>query len=171
MGWPLGRYFQTHVLIFMYFCKSHLCTCPAPRQRWTTPSLVLPRHHACWFTVESQNATFICIHPHVTATACRSWASFFIQCYWGITDIQYNVSLGSPDGSVVKNPPANAGDTCSVPGLGRFSGEGNATQSRILAWKIPWTEDPSGLYSPWSCKELDRTWPLNNNSVSLRCTA
>ena len=27
--------------------------------------------------------------------------------------------------SVVKNPPANAGDADSIPGLGRSSGEGN----------------------------------------------
>ena len=27
-----------------------------------------------------------------------------------------------------------------------------ATHSSILAWKIPWTEEPEG-YSPWSCKE------------------
>jgi len=30
-----------------------------------------------------------------------------------------------PDGSVVKNPPANAGDTGSIPGLERYPGEGN----------------------------------------------
>ena len=30
-----------------------------------------------------------------------------------------------PGGSVVKNPPANAGDTGSIPGSGRFPGEGN----------------------------------------------
>ena len=30
-----------------------------------------------------------------------------------------------PGGSVVKNPPANAGDTGSIPGLGRYCGEGN----------------------------------------------
>jgi len=30
-----------------------------------------------------------------------------------------------------------------------------ATHSRILAWRIPWTEP--GSYSPWGCKELDRT--------------
>ena len=32
---------------------------------------------------------------------------------------------GFPGGSVVKNPPANAGDTGSIPGLGRCPGEGN----------------------------------------------
>ena len=25
--------------------------------------------------------------------------------------------------------------------------EGMATHSRILAWRIPWTEEPGGLYS------------------------
>ena len=33
---------------------------------------------------------------------------------------------GFPGGSVVKNLQANAGDTVSVPGLGRSSGEGNS---------------------------------------------
>ena len=31
-----------------------------------------------------------------------------------------------------------------------------ATHSSILAWRIPWTEEPGGLQS-WSCKELDVT--------------
>ena len=30
-----------------------------------------------------------------------------------------------PGGSVVKNPPAKAGEVGSVPGSGRFPGEGN----------------------------------------------
>ena len=33
--------------------------------------------------------------------------------------------MGFPGGSVVKNPPANTGETGSVPGLGRSLGEGN----------------------------------------------
>ena len=35
------------------------------------------------------------------------------------------LSTGFPGGSVVGNPPANAGDTSSIPGPGRSSGEGN----------------------------------------------
>ena len=35
--------------------------------------------------------------------------------------------------------------------------EGMATHSRILAWRIPWTEEPGGLYSPWGSKESDTT--------------
>ena len=33
--------------------------------------------------------------------------------------------MGFPDGSAIKNPPANAGDACSIPGPGRSPGEGN----------------------------------------------
>ena len=51
---------------------------------------------------------------------------------------------------VVKNLPANAGDlrdSGSIPGLGRSPGGGNATHSSILAWRVPWTEEPGGLQS------------------------
>ena len=33
--------------------------------------------------------------------------------------------IGFPGGSVVKNPPANAGDMGLIPGLRRYPGEGN----------------------------------------------
>ena len=58
--------------------------------------------------------------------------------------------MGFPGGSVVKNLPANAGDardSNSIPGSGRFLGEKMATHSSILAWEIPWTEEPSRLQS------------------------
>ena len=31
-----------------------------------------------------------------------------------------------------------------------------ATHFSILAWRIPWKEEPVG-YSPWGCKESDTT--------------
>jgi len=34
-------------------------------------------------------------------------------------------SQGFPGGSVVKNPPVNAGDAGSIPGSGRYPGGGN----------------------------------------------
>ena len=37
--------------------------------------------------------------------------------------------------------------------------EGMATHSRILAWRIPWTEEPGGN-SPWGWKESDTTEQL-----------
>ena len=36
-----------------------------------------------------------------------------------------------------------------------------ATHSSILAWRIPWTEEPGGLHSPWGRKESDTTERLH----------
>ena len=50
---------------------------------------------------------------------------------------------------MVKNPPANAGDVRDpglIPGSGRSPGGGHGN-SRILAWRIPWTEKPGRLQS------------------------
>jgi len=49
---------------------------------------------------------------------------------------------------VVENLPDNEGDirdAGSIPGSGRSPGGGMATQSNILAWRIPWTEEPGWL--------------------------
>ena len=32
--------------------------------------------------------------------------------------------------------------------------------TNTLAWRIPWTEEPGGLYSPWGRKDLDPTHTL-----------
>ena len=48
---------------------------------------------------------------------------------------------------MVKNPPANARDTGSIPGWEDPLEKEMATHSRILAWKIPWTEEAGGLQS------------------------
>ena len=53
----------------------------------------------------------------------------------------------SPDGSVVKNPPAKAGDAGLIPSQEDPLEKGMATQSGILAWKILWTEEPGGLHT------------------------
>ena len=51
---------------------------------------------------------------------------------------------------LLKHPPASAGDirdACSIPGSGRSLGEGKATHSSILGWRIPWTEEPHRLHT------------------------
>ena len=56
---------------------------------------------------------------------------------------------GFPDGSSGKESPCNAGDTGNaglIPGSGRSPGEENSEPLQY-AWKIPWTEKPSGLQS------------------------
>jgi len=53
--------------------------------------------------------------------------------------------LGFPGDLKSKEYACNAGDLGSVPGFRRYPGEGMATHSSILAWKIPWTEEPGEL--------------------------
>ena len=45
--------------------------------------------------------------------------------------------LCSPGGSVVKNPPANAGEVGSIPGSGRSPGEGNGNPLQYSCLKNP----------------------------------
>ena len=53
-------------------------------------------------------------------------------------------------GSAGKESACNAGDSGSIPGLGRSLEKGKAAHSSILAWRIPWTTPrvakcPTGL--------------------------
>ena len=73
---------------------------------------------------------------------------FYVFRLPGLFELTTNIrSSGSPDGSVVKNLPANAGDMGSIPGSGNPLEEEMATHSSILAWRIPWTGEPGRLQS------------------------
>ena len=57
---------------------------------------------------------------------------------------------GSQVALEIKNPPANERDERDVgliPGREGPLEEGMATHFSILAWRIPWTEEPGGLQS------------------------
>ena len=70
---------------------------------------------------------------------------FFCNCWCFY--IPFKKSLGLPCGSVVKNLPANAGDTGSIPGPGSSLEKGMEPHSSILALNSPWTEEPGRLQS------------------------
>ena len=64
--------------------------------------------------------------------------------------IGVNITLGFPSGSAVKNLPAMQElQKTQVQSLGQEDSleKGMATHSSILAWRIPWTEEPGGLQS------------------------
>ena len=95
------------------------------------------------------------------------WTDWTPFTCWSTYVFSYNVIIygrityirGFSDGSVGKEPACNAGDardTGSIPGLGRSPGGGTATHSSILAWRIPWTEEPNRLWSTGR-KESDTT--------------
>ena len=63
----------------------------------------------------------------------------------------YDNSKGFSGGSVVKKLPTSAGDTSSIPGSGRFPGEGNGNP---LQYSL---EEPGGLQSLRSQKKQTTT--------------
>ena len=67
--------------------------------------------------------------------SCPAFQGFYLICDW------LNLTKGFPGGSVVKNPPANAGD----PGSGRSSGEGNGNPLQYSCLEN--SEEPGGLQS------------------------
>ena len=62
------------------------------------------------------------------------------------------VSEGFPGNSTGKESSCNAGDPSLIPGLGRSAGK-----EKKLPTIVFWPGELQGLYSPWGCKESDRT--------------
>ena len=86
--------------------------------------------------------------------------------------IQVGIVLGFPGGTVVTNLPANAGDVGLIPGWERSPGERDGTHFRILAWKIPWTEEHDELASGRSQSQTRlsmHTSPMDGEGVATRC--
>ena len=59
---------------------------------------------------------------------------------------------GFPGSTVVKNPPANAGDAGSIPGSGRFPGVGNGNPLQYPCLENSISRGPLADYSPRSCR-------------------
>ena len=77
--------------------------------------------------------------------------------------------MGFPGGSVVKNPPANAGDTGLIPWSGRFPGEGNGNPLQYSCLKNPMDR---GAWQATVCgvTELDMTEVLTIHFSLHRAT-
>ena len=65
--------------------------------------------------------------------------------------------MGFPGGLAGNESTCNAGDLGSVLESGRSSGGWNGSPLSILAWRIPWTEEPGRLQFMGSCIELGTT--------------
>ena len=64
--------------------------------------------------------------------------------------------MGFPGGTMVKNPPANAGDVDLIPVLGRSPGLGNGNPLQCFCLENS-MKSSLGEYGPWDHKELDTT--------------
>ena len=73
---------------------------------------------------------------------------------------------GFPGSTVVKNPPANAGDTADsdlIPGLGRSPGGGNGNTLQYPCLKKSHGQRSLEGYGPWGHKESDTTDRVNTH--------
>ena len=78
-----------------------------------------------------------------------AWWKVVILCQQGHNAIFHSLvySIGFPGGTVVKNPPANAGNTGSTPGSGRYPGGRNVNLFQYSCLENPWTEESGRLQS------------------------
>ena len=116
-------------------------------------------------------------NPGIEPASLALQVDSLLLSHWGSPWICYLIkqmylALASQVALVVKNLPANAGDlrdTSSVPGIWEDPLEkGTATHSSILAWRIPWTEEPfwqatvhSVAKSQTRLKRLNTSWLLD----------
>ena len=56
---------------------------------------------------------------------------------------------------MVKNPPAKAGDTSLIPGLGKSPGGGHGNPLQYSSLENPHGQRSLAGYSPWGGKVLD----------------
>ena len=94
--------------------------------------------------------TWVLLRRKTVASSLRYTLSIYLHNVNNAFAIKSDHLWASQVALLVKNPPANAGDTGdagSIPRSGRSPEEEMATHSSILAWRIPWIEEPSGLQS------------------------
>ena len=111
-----------------------------PRPTENLPSLPALMHvRGAGFSAINCNESFHPVHSSVSVCLFAGWgqrplqSELCVQRIWHKTNTVWfhlkeahtAINSGSPGGSVVKNPPADAGDPGSVPESGRSLGEGN----------------------------------------------
>ena len=69
---------------------------------------------------------------------------------------------------MIKESACNAGDPGWISGSGKSPGEGNGNPLRILAWRIPGTEDPGGLQSMGSESQTQLKQLSSSSRVDLQ---
>ena len=74
------------------------------------------------------------------------------------------IYIGLPDDTVVKNPPANAGDVGSTPGSGKSPGGGNGKPTPVFLPGKPHGQRSLAGCNPWGHKELDSTGQLSTHT-------
>ena len=89
-----------------------------------------------WIIPMDRGASWATVHRVSKSQTQLKWLS-----------MHYHTLTGFPRSSVVKNPPANAGDATKIPGSGRSLGVGNGNPLQDSSLENPRTEEPGSLQS------------------------
>ena len=116
---------------------------------WRCPVIISGCHSPLGIRVGAPTANVHKRHGDLHSKAYFPTVFHFLSEFTTITCVihLWATKYGLPGGSAVKNPPANAGDTGSTPGSEDPLEKEMATHSRILARRIPRTEEPGRLPS------------------------
>ena len=103
----------------------------------------------CWFFCEGVGKSFVeCEEEGCRAVTRRVEKVCKSPCEEKESN-PVGAGRGLSSGSALKNPPAmQPAQKAQIGSLGQeyFLEEGIATHPSILAWEIPWTEEPDGLH-------------------------
>ena len=111
--------------------------------------------HLVWYSPRFSESPF---HKWMGRRAASALASFMRQ----------PITSGFPGDSVVKNLPVNAGDTGSIPGLGRSSREGNGNPLQCSHGGNPM--DRGAWWVTVQGSQKSRTW-LNDWTITTATSA
>ena len=181
LSWMLFRHLSWYICMWKSLSRVQLLVTPKTISRQATPSMGFSRQEywsGCHFLlqgifpVQGSNSGFLhCRHT----LYCLSLQG---GPFWGPRTVKLllemnhvictnlllkkkkkktfpsNRFIGRPRWCNGKKSTCQARDSILIPGLGRSPGEGNGNHSGILAWEIPWTEEPRRLQS-MGLQELD----------------
>ena len=93
--------------------------------------------------------------------------NFFLINFW----LEYDYMWAFLVAKIVKNLPAMRETRVQSQGWEESLEKGMATHSSILAWRIPWAEEPGG-YSPRGCRESDMAelLPHTHDCFTMLCS-
>ena len=99
----------------------------------------LPFFYTTWYSLEAQ---LVRIRLQGTRPQFDSWVG---KIRWRRDKLSTPVFFGFPGSLDGKETTYNVEDLGSIPGLGILLEKETAIHSKILAWRIPWTEEPGRL--------------------------
>ena len=150
-------YMWVYMYIWIYMC---MCVCVCVQMYLSKTLKIYTQNYGLWWSpTEGRKDRYSLLQTSLVVQRLKPpKLPISIHMY---TCIHINF-LGFPDGSVVKNPPANAediGDAGSIPELGRSFGEGNGYPLQYSCLGNPmdrgaWQGSQRG---PWGHKNSDTT--------------